>query len=224
MFEGKYYKFSGFGQTHPSPQRTPSLFQAGASKAGIEFAGKHAEGIYCGTPTIESLKKYSKSVRDAARAAGRDPSTVKLFTGICPILGRTEEEAQAKYEKYLANASVQGGLSSFGHFTGVDLAKYEIDEPFNFDNEELSKAGIQGIFNNFKEVEKGGKPWTPRMVGAKVGFGGFGPIPVGTAAQVADVMEEWFNGADVDGFNIQSECLLLISCASVCVIEKRAVY
>lgn len=42
---GKYHKFSGYGQVHPSPQRTPVLFQAGASKSGIDFAGNHAEGI-----------------------------------------------------------------------------------------------------------------------------------------------------------------------------------
>jgi alkanesulfonate monooxygenase SsuD/methylene tetrahydromethanopterin reductase-like flavin-dependent oxidoreductase (luciferase family) len=206
-FEGKYYKFSGYGQTHPSPQRTPTLFQAGASKAGIAFAGKHAEGIYCGVPTIEGLAKYSKSVREAAVAAGRDPSPVKLFSGICPILGRTEEEAKVKKARYLANTSYIGGLSSFCALTGVDLSKYALDEPFNFDNEDLAGAGIQGIFNNFKMVEKD-KPWTPRMVGEKVGFGGFGPMPVGTPEQVADVMEKWFVEADIDGFNLQCELLL----------------
>lgn len=43
------------------------------------------------------------------------------------------------------------------------------------------------------------------MVGEKVGFGGFGPMPVGTPSQVADVMEKWFREADIDGFNIQCE-------------------
>lgn len=82
-----------------------------------------------------------------------------------------------------------------------------LDEPFNFEDEELAKAGIQGIFNNFKLVEKD-KAWTPRMVGEKVGFGGFGPMPVGTPEQVADVMEKWFIEGDVDGFNIQCMCSL----------------
>lgn len=205
-FPGKYHKFSGYGQTHPSPQRTPTIFQAGQSKTGIAFAGRHAEGIYCGVPTIEGLKNYSNSVREAAIAAGRDPNSVKLFSGVCPIVGRTEEEAWAKHAKYSANTSIQGGLASFCALTGVDLSKYPLDQPFNFDDEELSKAGIQGIFNNFKMVEKD-KPWTPRMVGHKVGFGGFGPMPVGTPEQVADVMEKWFLEGGVDGFNIQCNFL-----------------
>lgn len=105
----------------------------------------------------------------------------------------------------MENVSVQGGLAAFCHFTGVDLSKYDLDEPFNFEDEDLSKAGIQGIFNNFKTVEKDGPAtaWTPRMVGKKTGFCGFGPIPVGTPEQVADVMEKWFVEAGIDGFNIQ---------------------
>jgi alkanesulfonate monooxygenase SsuD/methylene tetrahydromethanopterin reductase-like flavin-dependent oxidoreductase (luciferase family) len=137
----------------------------------VAFAGKHAEGIYCGTPTIAALKKYSTSIRESAKAAGRDPSTIKLYCSLCPVVGRTEEEAQAKWDKYKKNASVQGGLSSFCALTGVDLGKYDLDTPFNFDNEELSNAGIQAIFNNFKTVEND-KPWTPRMVGERVGMGG----------------------------------------------------
>lgn len=80
---------------------------------------------------------YSKSVREAAAAAGRDPSTIKLFAGICPIVARTEEEAWEKHARYKANTSVVGGLSSFCALTGVDLSKYGLDEPFNFDDEDL---------------------------------------------------------------------------------------
>ncbi|KAF2001829.1 Nitrilotriacetate monooxygenase component A/pristinamycin IIA synthase subunit A [Amniculicola lignicola CBS 123094] len=204
-FQGKYHKFKGYHQTHPSPQRSPAIFQAGQSKSGIAFAGKHAEGIYCGTPTISKLNAYADTVRQSARDAGRDPSTVKLFCSLCPIVGKTEEEANAKYEKYKKNASVQGGLASFCALTGVDLGKYALDDPFNFDDEELSKAGIQGIFNNFKTIQ-GDKAWTPRMVGERVGMGGFGPMPVGTPEQVADVMEKWFIEGDIDGFNISYQC------------------
>lgn len=41
-------------QAHPSPQRTPIIFQAGASKGGIAFGGKHAEAIFCYHSTIAS--------------------------------------------------------------------------------------------------------------------------------------------------------------------------
>lgn len=111
------------------------------------------------------------------------------------------EEAQEKYEKFKSKTSSAAGLAMFCALTGVDLSKYDLDEPFSFNDEKLGGAGIQGVFNNFKLVEKD-KLWTPRMIGEKVGFGAFGPMPVGTPEMVADVMEKWFTEADIDGFNI----------------------
>ena len=46
------------------------------------------------------------------------------------------------------------------------------------------------------------------MVGERVGLGGFGPMPVGTPEQVADVMEKWFVEGDIDGFNISCKSIL----------------
>lgn len=55
-FDGKHHRCHAYAQTHPSPQRSPVIFQAGASKSGIDFAGKHAEAIYTGKqfPTSSS--------------------------------------------------------------------------------------------------------------------------------------------------------------------------
>ncbi|KAH8888039.1 bacterial luciferase-like protein [Thozetella sp. PMI_491] len=205
VYKGQYHSMTGYGATHPSPQRTPVLFQAGASSAGTNFAGKHAEGIYCGASTIAGVRKYTQSVRAAAQAAGRDPSSIKLFSSFVPVLGRTMEEAQAKYDKYKSRVSWVGGLASFSALTGIDVSRYGPDEPFNFDDEDLSKSAIQGIFNNFKAVQND-KPWTPRMVGERVALGGFGPSATGTPEHVADEMERWINDGGLDGFNIVAQC------------------
>lgn len=61
-------------QTHPSPQPTPVIFQAGASKDGIEFAGKHAEALYCGSLLLASTATYVKSV--PAEAVGMDETLI----------------------------------------------------------------------------------------------------------------------------------------------------
>lgn len=47
---------------------------------------------------------------------------------LCPIVGRTDEEAQAKYQEYLAHGSDEGALALFGGWTGMDLAPYKDDE------------------------------------------------------------------------------------------------
>jgi alkanesulfonate monooxygenase SsuD/methylene tetrahydromethanopterin reductase-like flavin-dependent oxidoreductase (luciferase family) len=61
-FEGKYHKLSGIHQTYPSPQRTTMLFQAGASKDGIDFADKHAEGLFCVGASMDRTKDFIRKV------------------------------------------------------------------------------------------------------------------------------------------------------------------
>ncbi|EHL01389.1 putative monooxygenase moxC [Glarea lozoyensis 74030] len=199
-YDGKYHKMHAFHQTHPSPQRTPVLFQAGSSKSGIEFGGKHAEAIFCANPTIESTKKYTTAVRAKAAAEGRDPSSIKFFLGIMPILGRTQEEAEAKLATAKARLSINGGLARFCGFTNVDLSAYEVDEEFDFAGKHHDNS-IQGVIDNIKLIGTE-KVFTPRVVAEMFALGGSGPRPVGTAETVADFFEKWWREGDIDGFNL----------------------
>jgi len=204
-FNGNYHKMSGFFQTHPSPQRTPVIFQAGASKSGIAFAGKHSEAIYTDYSTFNDLKNYTRQVREAAIAAGRDPTTIKIFAAVMPVLGKTQAEAEAKYAKIDGLISNQGGMAKFSGFTGVDLAQYKKDEEFKFDGKPGDNI-ITGVVNGFKTAaEESTVAWTPEYLGHMSGFGGPTPKPCGTAEVVADYFEKCFNECDVDGFNLVCE-------------------
>ncbi|PMD40631.1 putative monooxygenase moxC [Hyaloscypha variabilis F] len=205
-FNGKYQKFSGYGQLHPSPQRTLVLFQAGSSPAGIKFSAKNAEVVFTSHPTIERLRAFVDKLRAEAKANGRDPQSIKIFTAILPVIGRIEEEAQAKLKKVLENTSWQGGLGRFGDFTGVDLAKYPLDEEFDFEGKKYD-VGIHILVETFKylsDIER----WTPRKLGMAMASRGLSAMPVGTPEQVADVFEKWFVEGDCDGFNISCESSL----------------
>lgn len=119
---------------------------------------------------------------------------------IAPILGRTVEEAQAKYERYKQYIDYRGGLAKISGYIGVDLSSYPLDEPFKFDMSKKGESGIQAIMNMLKNFD--GQDVTPRMLGEKMAFFGFGPMPVGTPEMVADCIEEWATVGDVDGFNV----------------------
>lgn len=198
--DGKYYKMHAPHQTHPSPQRTPLLFQAGSSKAGIEFGAKHAEAIFCASPTIESTKKYVDAVRARAVEEGRDASSIKFFLGIMPILGRTQGEAEAKFETAKKNISVTGGLARFCGFTNVDLSGLAVDEEFDFEGKHHENT-IQGVIDNIKLIGTERK-FTPRVVAEMFALGGSGPRPVGTPRYVADFLEKWWRESGIDGFNL----------------------
>ncbi|KAH8678283.1 coenzyme dependent N5,N10-methylene tetrahydromethanopterin reductase [Xylariales sp. PMI_506] len=199
-YEGKYLKMSAVGQTHPSPQRTPIIFQAGASKAGIAFGGKHAEAIFCSQSTIAETKKYTAAVRAAAKAEGRDPQSIKFFLGTMPFIGRTVEEAQEKFERARKYCSIEGGLTRFSGFVNIDMSVFPKDQPFNFEGE-MRENAIQGVISSMKSVSDVTE-LTPRDVGEMLALGGLGPRPIGTPEMVADELMKWVEEGDIDGFNL----------------------
>ncbi|KAH8678273.1 putative xenobiotic compound monooxygenase, DszA family [Xylariales sp. PMI_506] len=198
---GKYHKVSGLASLHPSPQRTPVIFQAGTSTAGRAFASKHAEAVYVGGLVPSQTKGSIAQIRADAAARGRDPQALKFFVGISPILGRTLEEAQAKYERARENASAVGGLAQFSGYTGIDLSRFPLDEVFEL-KDAPGDAATHTFLENFNKATGTNEKWTPRKLGEKMALGGFHPAPVGTPEMVADVFEQWIDEADVDGFNI----------------------
>ncbi|KAF2400584.1 Nitrilotriacetate monooxygenase component A/pristinamycin IIA synthase subunit A [Trichodelitschia bisporula] len=199
--QGKYLKASSPHQTHPSPQRTPVIFQAGTSKAGRAFGSKHAEAIYIGGLVPSQTAGSVAQIRADAAAQGRDSQSIKFFVGITPILGATMEEAQAKYERALENADPIGGLAQFSGFTGIDLSRFPLDEVLHLTDKPGDDA-THTFLENFNKATGNKEPWTPRRLGQTMALGGFHPAPVGTPEMVADVFEQWIDEADVDGFNI----------------------
>jgi alkanesulfonate monooxygenase SsuD/methylene tetrahydromethanopterin reductase-like flavin-dependent oxidoreductase (luciferase family) len=166
----------------------------------MAFAAKHAEGVYTGGLYPSGSKESIAATRAAAAANGREPASLLAMIGLCPILGRTVEEAQAKYEDYCKYADATAGLAQFAGYSGIDLTDYPLDDEFNIDNVEMDSGNaIHTIIRALGEGDPNGRPWTPRLIGLKQAMGGFHPLVVGTPAMVADHMQEWIDVADADG-------------------------
>ena len=199
-FMGKYHKTSAYAASHPSPQRTPVLFQAGQSKSGKAFAARNAEALFVGGNKPSDTAPFVKEIREAAATVGRDPNHIKVFPMITPIVAPTLEKAEAKYEKYRSMADWKAGIAKLSQYVNVDLSAYPPDEPFDVTTVGKSDNAIHALINTLQRYK--GEVVTPRILGEKMAFCGFGPMPVGTPDMVADVMEDWVNHADVDGFNV----------------------
>lgn len=185
----------------PSPQRTPFLFQAGTSSAGSEFAATHAEAIFVSSHSPIVLKPKITKIRQLAAEKGRDPQSVKFFATFTPILGRTDEEAQEKYEELKSYASEVGGLVLVSGWTGIDLSRYPPDQILTADDATTDHR-VRSLLDQFTVTSPDVPKWTPRVIAEKASIGGLGPVAVGSPAKVADELERWVSEADVDGFNI----------------------
>ena len=183
---GKYFDVPGIHVCEPSIQRTPVLFQAGNSARGRKFAATHAEAIFIAPPTKEYAKVAVKQVRDALIAAGRDPHS-------------NEDLAQAKYKDLLSYASSEGALVLNSGWLGIDLSRYELDDPLSNIKSNAMLAQVEALSNS---TTNEGKAWTLRDLIKLTGIGCQGPKFIGSPTQVADMLEDFIAYSDADGFNL----------------------
>ncbi|EDU49391.1 dibenzothiophene desulfurization enzyme A [Pyrenophora tritici-repentis] len=197
--QGKYFQVPGPHICQPSPQRTPLILQAGASKAGKTFAAQNAEAIFVSAHAPVVCAKNIAEIREIASSQfGRNGSSIKFLALATPILGRTEAEAQAKLADYRKYASLEGALALFCGWTGIDLGKYGDEEELR----QVESNAVRSTVEGFARFSPGTSKWTKHTVAEHISIGGIGPLFVGTPSQVADGFQTWVDEADVDGFNI----------------------
>jgi len=181
----------------PSEQGQPVIFQAGGGSNGAAVAGRYANGVIGATFTIEDAKAQRATLRQAAADAGRDPDEIKFFAGLMPALGASRRDALDR-RLLLGRDTIPQRVPYLGFMLGLRLAEDRLDTPLAAD--ELAAArpnlGDPRAMHAFEVAREG---WTVREILAH-GVIDYHPTPVGTASDVADHMQEWFEAGAVDGF------------------------
>jgi FMN-dependent oxidoreductase (nitrilotriacetate monooxygenase family) len=196
--DGRWFQVPGVHLGEPSPQRTPVVFQAGASSRGRRFAGRHAEAIFTSGPTIDVIAPLVAGLRQELEAAGRRWEDAVVYTMATVVVDATSSGARAKHDELRSHASDEAALVLLSGWTGLDLSGHDLDAPLEGGNAEA----IQSAASVFLGRDREGRPWTLRDITAWAGIGGRGPVFVGSPSEVADEMQAWVDGADVDGFNL----------------------
>jgi FMN-dependent oxidoreductase (nitrilotriacetate monooxygenase family) len=195
--EGAHFRLNAIHLSEPSLQRTPVLFQAGTSSKGRDFAARHAECVFMAAPSKTVAASYVADIRRRAAQYGRDASSIRIFNLTTAIVGRTAEEAREKHAEYRRYISLPGALTLISGWTGIDFSQYDLDEPVRY----IRNEAVHSAVESFTTADPS-KVWTVREVAEWVGIGGFGPLLVGSASEVADEMESWVAETDLDGFNL----------------------
>ncbi|MDO9503026.1 LLM class flavin-dependent oxidoreductase [Falsiroseomonas sp.] len=188
---GRQYRIDAIHLAEPSPQRTPVLYQAGASERGRRFAGTHAECVFVNGTNASVVARLVAQLRAAAA-----PRPILVFAGATVVVGRTEREAREKLADYASWASAEGALAHASASLGIDLAKFGMDEPVRAGESQAIRSNVEAM------AKVAGPDWTPRMLLAQSVLGSRQPPIVGDPAQVADALAGWMQAADVDGFNL----------------------
>ncbi|GCE90840.1 monooxygenase [Komagataeibacter diospyri] len=195
--DGKYFTVDAIHLSEPSPQRTPVLFQAGASRRGQQFAGTHAECVFIAGPSKEIVRKTVASIRGQAQIQGRRSDEPLIFSLLTIVTAPTHEEAWAKYEDYKQYISLEGALTLLSGWTGVDFAQYQYDEPVRHVRNDAINSAIDSL-----TILNPDKVWTVGELARHAAIGGMGVTIVGSPTEIADQMEAWMEETGIDGFNL----------------------
>ena len=191
--QGQFYQSQGVFQVSPSVQRTPVLFQAGASPRGLTFATQHAEGLFIGGDRPEKIKQQVDQIRNQATAQGRNSEAVKIFVGISVVTAETDELAQQKLDEYIRYASPEAGLAHFSSSVGIDLSQFADDETIPYQQ----TNSIASVNNKFKEQSISKNDLKAQHI-----LGGRYPLIVGSGATVAEKLIQLMDDTGIDGFNL----------------------
>jgi FMN-dependent oxidoreductase (nitrilotriacetate monooxygenase family) len=196
---GEYLSVRGPLTVPRTPQGRPVIIQAGSSGRGREFASRWADLIFTGDPGIEVARSHYADQKERIDAAGRDPASVKLCPMAYAVVGESEDHAKHREQVFL-NELVHPGasLALLSELMNYDFAQHNLDDPVT---DELigSVSGIRGLVQNLR-THIGGDTITLRDLAGHRATLLQGPRFVGTGPQVADQMEQWFNGGACDGF------------------------
>jgi FMN-dependent oxidoreductase (nitrilotriacetate monooxygenase family) len=195
--KGEFFQVRGPLNIKRTPQGQPVIFQAGASDDGRNFAAKRAEAIFTHAPTFEEGIAYYSDVKERAKGFGRDPGELYVLPGISPIIGETDEDAEARYKELAELESLETGFGFLSRtFNDHDFRQYDLDAPFP----DVAHIGLNSqqsaTLRILKEVRE--ENLTLREVVQRLATprGHF----VGSPETVANELQRWFENGAADGF------------------------
>jgi N-acetyl-S-(2-succino)cysteine monooxygenase len=199
-FVGEHFRVRGPLNVPRSPQGHPVVVQAGQSEDGRGLAAATAEVIFTAHQTLATAQEFYRDIKARVRAAGRSPDHVLIMPGVAPFVGRTEAEAQEKYDRLTSLILEKDGIALLNGLTGgtLDLSGHDLDGPLPPTPPTEGMKSRQALIRQIAD-DNG---FTIRQLYQWVATARGHYTVVGTAVQIADRLQEWFENEGADGFNI----------------------
>jgi N-acetyl-S-(2-succino)cysteine monooxygenase len=194
---GRFFSVRGPLNVGQLPQVHPIVVQAGASEQGRELAAATADIVYAVHSSKPAAQAFYEDIKRRLTRYDRSRDDLKILPALRPVVGRTVTEARAKYDQLQELLDPLVGLARLNQTFG-DLSNYPLDGPVPIDM--LGPAELRSISTQLLERTKRQNPTIRELYQEVAGMGGF--CLIGTASEIADVMQDWFENDACDGFNI----------------------
>lgn len=201
---GEHFQVRGPLNVGRSPQGRPVIVQAGASEAGRDLAARTAEVIFVAHQTLAEAQTFYADIKGRLPSHGRHPDDVKIMPGIFPVVGRTHDEAQEKFERLQSLVDPTVGVALLSTVIGgVDLSGHDVDGPIPDLPETNGPKSRQHLLVDLARREG----LTIRELYLRIAGARGHQQVVGSPAAIADQLQQWFEEGGADGFNIMAPWL-----------------
>jgi FMN-dependent oxidoreductase (nitrilotriacetate monooxygenase family) len=201
--KGEFYSVKGPLHVARPPQGHPVIVQASASDAGREMAAEMAEIVFSQQQVLAAAQAFYKDMKERAASYGRRSEDILILPGLNPIVGRTAEEAEEKHEFLQSQIHPDVGRAVLSiALGGLDVSNYPLDEPLPPEADTFETEGSKSAQRYTLDMARKENLTLRQLYLRYCGARGQRTVK-GTAAQIADQMEEWFTAFAVDGFLVQ---------------------
>ena len=204
---GEHFRVDGALTTPRSPQAYPLLVQAGSSEDGKDLAARYAEAVFTAQQTLDDALAFATDLKRRAVEWGRDPAGLLVLPGIVPVIGATEAEAREKEEeldRLIRPEYAREQLARTLRLAPEDLP-LDRELPADLPGEDEIE-GAKSRYTLIVELARRERLTVRQLIGRLGGGRGHRTFS-GTAEQVADAIQEWWDAGAADGFNIMPAVL-----------------
>jgi FMN-dependent oxidoreductase (nitrilotriacetate monooxygenase family) len=204
-YRGEHFAVAGPLNVPPSPQGRPVIVQAGSSETGRDLAAATADVVFTAQPTLADAQAFYGDMKGRVERHGRAPDSLRVTPGLFGVVGRSAGEAQDKFGVLQELIEPQAGLALLGRMIGnFDLSGYPLDGPLpELPLTQDGQRSRQQLLTNLAQ----GENLTIRQLYQRIAGGRGHFTVIGTAVQIADQMQAWFEGGAADGFNLMPPAL-----------------
>jgi FMN-dependent oxidoreductase (nitrilotriacetate monooxygenase family) len=178
------------------PQGYPVIFQSGSSEVGRQFGAEKADALFTAQETKIGAKAYYDDVKGRTARAGRNPDQLVIYMGVSPIVGRTMDEAQERFETLQSNLTPDVSLQLLTEVLGIDVSKLPA-------NELITDLPLSDGMQSRRDLllAKAIKEKMTLLDLANFVAGGRGHRQIlGTPQSIADDFQDWLESGVTDGF------------------------
>ena len=194
---GKHFQVRGPLNSAATPQGRPIIVQAGAADQGQEIAAVYADVVYAMPFDLASAQEYYAGLKSRLVRHGRAPELLRVLPGFTPYVGRTGAEARDKYDQMRAVDPSEGGAGD-----ALRLLRRSVRLRRGRAGARSARRYRDPQYRPRGRAQAQREGLTIRQLYERVAAGNAGRVLIGSAEQIADDMQEWFENGAADGFNI----------------------